>query len=93
MARPKGTGQGAMASERHWPPSVRLATRILELAIHDFRRPTRVAREAAEELGFKSVREEVEAFLESAWCKELLKYLDLDLDLLALLRQADEDAP
>jgi len=80
-------------SDEHWPPSVRLATRILELAIHDFRRPTRVAREAAEELGFKSVREEVEAFLESEWCKELLKYLDLDLDLLALLRQADEDAP
>ena len=76
-----------------WPPSVRLATRIVELAIHDWQRPTRVAREAAEELGFKSVREEVEAFLESAWCKELLKYLDLDLDLLALLRQADEDAP
>jgi len=65
---------------------VRLATRILELAIHDFRRPTRVAREAAEELGYVSVQEEVEAFLQSPWCQELLNLLGLGhLDLLEML--------
>ena len=69
---------------------MRLATRILELAIHDFRRPTRVAREAAEELGYASVQEEVEAFLQSPWCQELLNLLGLGhLDLLELLQGAD----
>ena len=79
--------RGAQCGEPHWPPPVKLATRIIELAIHDFLRPCRLAEEVAGELGFASVREEVEAFLTSDWCRELLKYLDCDLDILALLRE------
>jgi len=49
--------------------------------------PEGLAEGVAGELGFASVREEVEAFLTSDWCRELLKYLDCDLDILALLRE------
>lgn len=81
-------------SDDGWTPEVRLAVAILELAIRDWKRPTRQAREAARELGYESVRAEVEAFLQSPWCQELLNLLGLGhLDLLELLREADGDAP
>jgi len=76
-----------------WPPEVRLATRIVELAITDWKRPPRQAVKEAQELGFASLREELEDFFRSGWCQELLSLLNCDLDLLELLRQADEEAP
>jgi hypothetical protein len=70
---------------------VRLATAILETAIHDWQRPTKWAEKTVLGLGFTSLEAELQAFFKGDWCQELLKLLNCDLDLLKLLRQADED--
>ncbi|GAF87924.1 unnamed protein product [marine sediment metagenome] len=44
------------------PPTVRLAVRMLEQAIRDWKKPTKLAEKDAEELGYLSVQKELVAF-------------------------------
>jgi len=74
------------------PPATCLAIRIVELAIHDWKKPSRQAEKQAQEMGFSSLREELRIFFRSDRCQKFLDLLDCDLDLLELLRQAERNS-
>ena len=74
-----------------WTPEVRLAVAILLRAIDDWKKRPRQAEREAQALGFASLEEELLAFFQGEWCRELLQCLGCDLDLLDLLREANGD--
>ena len=81
-------------SDDGWAPEERLAVAILLRAIDDWKKRPRLAEQEAQEMGFGSLEEELLDFFRGPWCRELLRLLGCGFDdLLALLRQADEDAP
>ena len=78
-------------SDDGWAPEVRLAVAILLRAIDDWKKRPRLAEQEAQEMGFGSLEEELLAFFQGEWCRELLQCLGCDLDLLDLLREANGD--
>lgn len=79
------------AADQVGPSAVRLTVRILGQAIHDWKKPSKLARKNAQELGYSSLQKELVAFFKSDRCRDILQLLDCGhLDILELLRQADK---
>ena len=68
-----------------------LAMAVLEQAIHDWKEPCEQARDDVGQLGYKTVRGELRAFLGDSWCESLLELVGCgEMDLLTLLKKAEE---
>ena len=73
-----------------WRKAETLPEALFRLAVRDWRRPTVRARLEAAELGFESLQEELLAFFQGEWCRELLTLLGCEeLDILQEIRRRD----